>query len=114
MEAETPHMHTPEERVAKKFLSSSNFFEIRKANIHTTGKERKTAVKMVWAFVKKVVSTILAPRSTIAVLINSSPLADRFSHEGIFIKFVITIPATNAIIYSTFALPMTFTMGEYR
>ena len=67
---------------------------------------------MVGALVKKVASNILAPRRTIAVLINSSPLADCFNHEGIFNKFVIAIPAINAIIDPISALPMTFTMGE--
>jgi hypothetical protein len=63
-----------------------------KAIIHTTGKDRKAAAKMVGALVTKVVSKILAPKSTIAVLINSSPLAESFSHDGTRNKFVIAIP----------------------
>ena len=53
IDAETPQIPTPEERVAEKFLSRPIFFEIRKANIHTTGKERKAAAKMVGALVYK-------------------------------------------------------------
>ncbi len=85
---------------------------MRKATTHTTGKERKAAAKMVGALVTKVVSKILAPKSTIAVFMNSSPLAESFSHEGMRNKFVITIPTSNAITYPTSALPITFTIGE--
>src|SRR5208283_313549 len=92
MAAETPQTPTPEERVAEKSLSSPIFLEMRKAKIHTTGKDRRAAANIPGALVTKVVSKILAPRSTIDILMKSSLLAESFNHEGNWIRFVAIIP----------------------
>ena len=111
MDAETPHTPTPEERVAAKSRSRPILLEIRKAIIHTTGNERKTATNILGALVTKVVNNILAPKSTIAVLMKSSPLAESFNHEGKRVTFVTTIPTNKAIMYPTSALPIALTTG---
>ena len=111
MEAETPQTPTPEERVAAKLRSSPIFLEIRKAIIHTTGNERNAAASILGALVTKVVSRILAPKSTMAILMKSSPLAESFNHDGIRVTFATTIPTNKAIMYPTSALPITFTTG---
>jgi hypothetical protein len=83
MDAETQQIPTPEESVADKFLSRPIIFEIIKAVIHTIGKERKTDAKIVGALVAKDVNKILAPKRTIAIFINNSPLAEFLNHVGI-------------------------------
>jgi len=84
---------------------------MRKAIIHTTGNERKTANNILGALVTKVVNNILGPKSTIAVLMKSSPLAESFNHDGSRITFVTTIPTNKAIMYPTSALPIALTTG---
>ena len=59
IDAETPHTPTPEERVAAKFLSRPILLEMRKAIIHTTGNERKTASNILGALVTKVVNNMV-------------------------------------------------------
>ena len=76
-----------------------------------TGNERKTASNILGALVTKVVNNILAPKSTIAVLMNSSPLAESFNHDGSGVTFVTTIPTNKAIMYPTSALPIALTTG---
>lgn len=98
IEAETPHTPTPDERVAANFLSRPIFLEIRKAIIHTTGNERKAAANMPGALVTKVVNKILASRSTISILIKSSPLAEFLSHDGSRVRFAMTIPTNRALM----------------
>src|SRR6185437_3937389 len=83
IDAETPQIPTPDDRVAEKFLSNPSFFEIKNATIHTTGKDTNTAANVMGALDIKDVNKIFAPKSTIAILINNSPLAEFINHVGI-------------------------------
>jgi hypothetical protein len=112
MDAETPQMPTPEYNVADMSLSNPIFLDMKNPATHTTGNDWKADAKISGALLRKLVSSIFAPSSTIAIFINSSPRAESLSQVDIGRRLAAAIPTISAIIYPISALPMTFTKGE--